>query len=166
MSIEEDKGSRVTESIENEAPSSRSRRALLKGSVAAVPTILSLQSGAALARSSNVISAAEVATTDRYGRTLCLDPDSVDAVDGTRNLYDLNDPPSAQVFAIHDRDHRRAPNWGAERVSESSMCRDGGTYYHKPWGGRWEDVNVKQGVLVSATALTSFAGGSISVIDL
>jgi hypothetical protein len=142
-----------------------SRRAVLRGSVAAVPTILTLQSGAALARSSNVISASPVATTDRFGRTLCLDPDSVDPVGGSGNLFDLNDPASAHINAIRDRDHRRAPNWGAPSVRESTMCHEGGTFYHKPWGSRWQEVNVRQGVIVSATALTSFAG-SIVVTDL
>ena len=164
MSIE-DRKNQTPADASAEAPVSAGRRALLKGSVAAVPTILTLQSGAAYARSSNVISASHVATTDRFGRTLCLDPESVDAVGGTRNLYDLNDPPSASITAIHDRDHRRAPNRSADQVRESTMCTEGGVYYHKPWGGRWQEVHVKQGVLVSATALTSFAG-SIVVTDL
>jgi len=165
MSNQDRNDSEVRESIENEAPKSASRRALLKGSVAVVPTILTLQSGAALARSSNVISATHVASTDRFGRTLCLDPDSVTQISGTRNLYDLNDPPSAHLTAIHNRDHRRAPHRSAARVREATMCREGGPFYHKPWGRRWQEVHVRQGVLVSATALTSFAG-SIVVTDL
>ncbi|HNP37178.1 MAG TPA: hypothetical protein PKK10_15115 [Woeseiaceae bacterium] len=142
-----------------------SRRAVLRASVATVPTILTLQSGAALARSSNVISASPVATTDRFGRTLCLDPRSVDRVRGSGNLYDLGDPASARISAIRDRDYRRAPMWQAARVRESAMCKDGGAYYYKPWGRRWQEVNVRQGIIVSATALTSFSS-NIVVTDL
>ncbi len=49
----------------------RGRRAVLKGAVAAMPMILTLQSGAALARSSNMISASSPdSAIDAEGRTL------------------------------------------------------------------------------------------------
>ena len=59
------------------APKSVSRRSMLKGTATAMPAILTLQSGAALARSSNLISTIDYKSPDRHGRTLCLNLDSV-----------------------------------------------------------------------------------------
>ena len=49
-------------------------------------------------------------------------------------------------------------------VSKRRMCADGGTYYRRD---RWRtrQVNVKRGMLVSATALNSFSSG-ISYTDV
>ena len=186
-----------------------SRRALLRGAVTAMPAVLTLQSGAAHARSSNLISASPWDHKDRRGRTLCMDKKSVYPAGGRK--FDLGNPAYARVTAIHDRDFRLAPHHGAARVSEAQMCHNGGTYYyrtHRPgrWsshtaeeqfnvaqdvsgssyiagaqsgGGananswdhsyydrrRWRKVKIRRGVLVSATALSSFAG-NIVVKDL
>jgi hypothetical protein len=45
-----------------------------------------------------------------------------------------------------------------DEVSKPKMCADGGTYYRK---NRWRTtrVSVKRGMLVSATALSSFSSG-------
>lgn len=145
-----------------------SRRAMLKGSMATMPAIMTLHSGAALARSSNLISEAAYATTDADGRTLCLDVDSVYPASDTAHVYDLGDPPYAHVNAINDRDHRLEPHRNAAAISEADMCRNGpGPYYYPSstnWG-QWSEVHVKQGVIVSATALSSFAG-SVVITDL
>lgn len=181
-------------------PKALSRRALLKGSVATMPVILTMHSGAALARSSNLISAASYSTHDRLGRTLCLDTESVDRVDGARHRFDLGEPPRAHVIAINERDYKAAPHPNAPRVSEEQICMRGETAYYRDrrhgwhdgdsddssesedveWGqqssgsrddadgrnlGHWSKIEVRQGVLVSATALTSFAG-SIKITDL
>lgn len=142
-----------------------SRRAILKGSVVSMPAVLTLHSGAALARSSNLISGTQYGATDAQGRTLCLDLDSVYPASDTRDVYDLGEPPYARVSAINDRDHRFQPNNGSDQASEADMCKNGGTYYYKgDWGG-WQETTVPRGMLVSATALTSFAS-EIVITDL
>ena len=150
-------------------PASASRRALLTGAVKAAPVVLTLQSGAALARSSNIISASSASYMDGSGRTLCLNTSSVDTVDETYGLYDLGDPASGHLTAINERNYRVEPRRRATKIDESNMCMRGGTYYsrHRNSSGRrsWRSVDVPRGVLVSATALASFAG-SIIVTDL
>ncbi len=130
-----------------------------------MPVILTLHSGAALARSSNLVSATPVESPDASGRTLCLDTDSVYPASETQEIYDLGEPPYARVTAINERDYHRLPNKGADGVGEGTMCREGGLFYHKPAGSSWQEVNVPRGVLVSATALTSFAS-EIVITDL
>lgn len=164
-----DRNDNQPKNTDEASPRSVSRRALLKGTVTAMPAVLTLHSGAALARSSSMISTAAGGSTDAYGRTLCLDTDSVEAADGSGRLFDLGEPAYGRVSAIRDRNYRRAPHRRAERVSETRMCESGGTYYYRSgsswYGRRWNQVEVKKGVLVSATALSSFAG-SIVVTDL
>jgi hypothetical protein len=84
-------------------PKSVSRRALLRGGVTAMPAILTLHSGAALARSSNLIGQAPPGTTDEYGRTLCLDTTGLTQVTEYGTVYDLREPPSGVVNVIPDR---------------------------------------------------------------
>lgn len=166
--------------VEEETPKSVSRRALLRGAVTAMPVVLTLQSGAALARSSNMISTSHYATTDRHGRTLCLDTESVYPVDGSTHLYDLGDPADAHVFAINDREYKVSPDSDAADMTAQEICESGRPGYYEGdyvWtddddeedddGYRrsWEQVQVRRGVLVSATALSSFAG-SVRVTDL
>ena len=170
-------GTEPTRASGQDAPKSVSRRALLRGAVTTMPVVLTLQSGAALARSSNLISSSPYSSQDRSNRTLCLDTESVYPVDGSDHLYDLGEPPRARVFAINERDYRTAPDTNASRITEEQICQsgqpgyyegggeyvegDGGTVYQR----QWEQVQVRRGVLVSATALSSFAG-SIQVTDL
>ena len=171
MSVKEQNGTGDAESTASKQPRPMSRRALLKGSAKAMPALLTLQSGAALARSSNLISATSSNPTDAYGRTLCLDVNSVSPADGDWRVFDLGEPAYGRVSAIRERDYRRLPSGRSDRISEAQMCQRGGTYYYynryggSSYWGRWRKVKVKQGVLVSATALSSFAG-SVVVNDL
>lgn len=199
------------DSTKEASKSSVSRRALLKGTISAMPAVLTLQSGAAFARSSNLISASPRNHRDRWRRTLCLDLKSVYPVNGSRRLYDLGHPAYGRVGAIRDRDHVGVTRYGVRRVRESEMCTRGGTYYYRAgrnygsrglsesdiqqitqmhagdtgqvtatsasgyyggqdsyYGGQqsdWRRVTVHRGVLVSATALSSFSG-NIVVKDL
>lgn len=138
------------------------RRALLRGAPTALPAILTLQSGAALARSSNLIGAAGQAGPDG-GKYRCLD---FDGISGTKTpkVYDLGDPAMAHVTRIDSdsRYYRENPDEhrysDPDRVSPQKMCQQGGNFYRKD-GWRSRKVNVKQGVLVSATALSSFSSG-------
>lgn len=164
---------------------------MLKGTVTAMPVLLTLQSGAAMARSSNLISAASPGTTDRHGRTLCLDLDTVYPADSSGHVYDVGEPAWGKVTAINDRVYHHFPWRHSRNVSEVEMCERGGTYFYRDRRGsmlaapendeggqeeagpfaqylsshRWKSVEVRQGVIVSATALTSF-GGEIHVYDL
>ena len=140
-----------------------SRRALLKGTAVSMPMILTLQSGAALARSSNLISEAGYKATDAQGRTLCLDLNSVYRSSESGNLHDLGEPAYARVTAINEREYHIDKNSGSAEIDEADLCMRGGSAFYRQQG--WQEVRVPQGVLVSATALTSFAG-SIVVTDL
>lgn len=154
-----------------------SRRTLLRGATAAVPTILTLTSGAALARSSNCINLAQGAPVDPDGRHLCLDFHSVTRIGDKR--YDLGAPPSGSVTRIPaDRTYYRSGS--THKVSVQEMCNSGGQYYYKTSGGAlqsdasgWgssgrggvkDDADTKKvtftvpkGGMVSAAALASFA---------
>ncbi len=172
MSLKDSNEKTVSNDVANEQPRSPGRRALLSGAVKAAPVVLTLQSGAALARSSNLISSSTSSYRDGSGRTLCLNTDSVDAVDSGYGLYDLGEPASGHVTAINERDYRVSPRRRAGRVDESTMCMRGGNYYYRDrqytgygYKRTWREVKVSRGVLVSATAMTSFAG-SIIVTDL
>ena len=91
--------------MSNDTPDSKSavpngivgRRSILKGAIAAAPVIATLPSGAALARSSNLISATSpTGAFDGYGRTQCLDASS-GSLSGS--VMDLGVPPSGNVSA-------------------------------------------------------------------
>jgi hypothetical protein len=127
------------------------RRRLLKVAVATAPVIATLPSGAALARSSNLIGPTSGPGTDPEGRTLCLK--FGESVDG---MIDLGATPSGRVTAIQDRVYRVDDSSSAATISEKQMCNKGGRFYYEY--GNWRSVNVPKGIVVSATALSSFAG--------
>ena len=139
-----------------------SRRAMLKGAVSGMPVVLTLQSGAALARSSNLISEAGYKATDRRGRTLCLDLDSVAGSRG--GLHDLGEPAYAHVTAINEREYHVDSDMSSAELDEAVLCQRGGTAHYRE-GGSIQKIEMRPGGLVSATALTSFAG-NIVVTDL
>jgi hypothetical protein len=134
-----------------------SRRRFVKGAMATAPVLATLPSGAALARSSNIIGYTSAAgAVDRQGRTLCLDPRYGDgAVAGG---VDLGDPPYGKVNAIPARDWRVGSDDTAAPITESEMCARGGSYYYKTFDGIYKQGYVWRGGYVSATALASFAG--------
>ena len=145
-------------------PAKVNRRMLLRGASAAVPAILTLQSGSALARSSNLIGAAQNAGPSG-GKYRCLDFDGI-AGTNKRDVYGLGTPPMAHVTRIdaQSKYYKSQPSnyggWGGgpSEVSKQKMCAEGGDYYRKD-GNRNTKVRVKRGVLVSATALSSFSSG-------
>ena len=106
MTVQDDKKTNGSGAGHDGRPASLGRRTLLRRGVVAMPAILTLQSGAALARSSNLISASSPRSRDRLGRTLCVDSKSVYRADGRRRgVYDLGDPPRAKVNIIRERDY-------------------------------------------------------------
>lgn len=152
------------------------RRVLLRGTAAAVPSILTLASGAALARSSHCISLAQGAPVDQDGRHLCLDLGSVTRIGDKR--YDLGAPPSGSVTRIpSDRTYYRSGS--KQKVGVQEMCDSGGEFYYKTSGGAlhsdaggWSGrgggkddpgtqkvvFTLPRGGMLSAAALASFAG--------
>ena len=142
---------------------SPSRRRLLKGGATALPAILTLHSGAALARSSNLLSASASYEVDSLGRTLCVDITSVVPVDDYSQIYDLGDPPHAVINVIRgeaegriyyvNKDDKDSGN----SIHPGLMCEQGGQYWYKPSSGPWEVVDVPQGFVASSMAASSFA---------
>ncbi|MBN9462566.1 MAG: hypothetical protein J0H00_15255 [Burkholderiales bacterium] len=119
-----------------EAPGSAAtrvgRRAMLRGAAAAVPTILTLHSGAALARSSNLLTVADGAPLDAKGRNLCVDESSVKVEPGPPKGYDLGEPAHANVTAIPTgRTYYRDTGRDGPTVSPQEMCQTGGEFYYK-----------------------------------
>jgi hypothetical protein len=76
---------------------------------------------------------------------------------------DLGAWPNGSVTAITQRDYRVDDRGSAATITEAAMCNQGGTFYYQQAG--WQQVNVPRGMLVSATALSSFAG-SIRFTDV
>lgn len=158
MSVQDDKEEGLASAATNARLAPISRRALIRGGVTAMPAILTLQSGAALARSSNLISAAPPGTTDRLGRTLCLNTNSVYPAADSRNVYDLGDPPRAEVNVITDREYYVDKNRGSDPVSEDAMCEGGTYWYNDRDGSGWKSVQLPyKGIVVSSGAMTSVA---------
>lgn len=158
----------------------RNRRLMVRGAAAAVPAILSLRSGAALARSSNLVSTvADLPETGGTGGVYhCLDTESVEPVGA--NLYDLGTQGDAHFTNI--RADRRYFDEQGTQVSPAEMCQRGGDYrtessaedtsfeekaeaepdflrqsFIPMANGEGETVAVAQGGLVSATAFASIA---------
>ncbi len=130
-----------------------------------MPAILTLQSGAALARSSNLISAAPGSRT-RDGDVLCLDTSTADRLDNGK--YDYHDPGYGTVNVIPDEDFYPADRGGRigrrgrfgrrgrrrDAMSADMFCESGGSrMFHE---GGWHQVDLpSNGIVVSANALNS-----------
>ena len=143
-------------------PVSMGRRALLRRGLTAMPAILTLQSGAALARTSNLVSAAPTGTTiDGY--TYCLDTNSVYPATESGQVYDLGEPPRATVNRITPREYHIDSNRGSAEISEGVMCEQGGVYYYKDTvDGGWKPVELPyRGIVISNGAWVSIAAHSV-----
>jgi hypothetical protein len=129
------------------------RRAVLTGATAVVPTILTLGSGAALARSSNLIGTVKKSPGD----VLCLDPQSTNGPSMQNpNLYDLGSPPYGEVTRIPvAHKYRRKSN--GDGMSPGEVCRfDGKVEVKYNGSGPWRERSRRAGVLVSNAAVASF----------
>ena len=121
-----------------------------------MPAILTLHSGAALARSSNMISAAPADTTDGLGRTICVVESSVIPVG---DKYDLGEPPSAVCNIIPGPAERQ---YFIEKdkntpIMPGAMCETGGTFWYKPQGESWQTSTLDKGFVMSAGSIASVA---------
>lgn len=159
MSVQDDTKHIPSGESQMDLPASPGRRKLLGSGVKAMPVILTLQSGAALARSSNLISGSSPETTDALNRTLCLDTNSVKAT-SRANVYDAGQPPEATCNIISDRDWYVKTDRGLRSVSKPEMCIEGGPYIYKPeGGGGFQTAELPaNGMVVSAGAMKSIAG--------
>ena len=158
MANETEKSMKDTEAASAVANTSAgmSRRALLRG---AAPAIVTLYSGAALAQSSNLISATQNAMA-QDSKYRCLDTSSVYSTTKP-NMYDLGATPMGHVTQIRStRQYYPTSTWGTSptgpQATAPQMCANGGNYVRKEYWG-YTRVKVSRGVLVSATALNSFA---------
>ena len=130
-----------------------SRRKLLRSAVVGMPAVLTLHSGAALARSSNIVGMAPAGTRDLDGNALCLDTRLADPV-WESNQVDLGEPAQATVNVVSDRVYYPDKNKSGTPQSADMICRKGGTHYYHQDG--WHEVNLPaNGVIVSATAMVS-----------
>ena len=133
-------------------PTSLSRRTLLKVGVTAMPVVLTLQSGAALARSSNLIGATPGARVD--GKALCMDTSTALPMDGGK--FDLRDPGYATVNSIRDADYYLPVGQGrsGDFMGADMFCETGGIRQFHDRG--WHQVDLPtNGIIVSANSLNS-----------
>ena len=155
MFVQDDKKTKGSGASQESPPALLGRRALLRRGVVAMPAILTLQSGAALARSSNLIGASPPGTTDSLGRTLCLDTNSVVPAFGDK--YDMGDnPPYAKINIITPRDYHVDANMGSATISEDVLCQSGEPGWFKDGG--WQSIDLpSNGVVVSSGSILSNA---------
>ena len=156
MTIQDESKRKSQSKSEDDRPTSMGRRAILRGGVTAMPVILTLQSGAALARSSNLIGEALGARDKDTGDVLCLDttPTHIDQLSSGK--FDLGDYGAKVNVIPSDVDYYPAYDGGASGVSVTpdAFCRDGGSRKYKDGG--WNYVELPQnGVVVSNMALDS-----------
>lgn len=119
-----------------------------------MPVVLTLQSGEALARSSNLISAAPAGTRNAAGQALCLDTStSTPMLDSTK--YDIGDPGYATLNVVPDVDFYPLSGGRSDPpTSVDVFCTRGGSM--KFHDGGWHQVDLPaNGIIVSANALNS-----------
>ncbi len=122
-----------------------------------MPAILTLQSGAALARSSNLIGAAPAGTRDAHGDAICLDTSTAFPLSGS-NKYDLQDPGFATVNVIPDAEYYPLGSGrSADPMTADAFCELGGSNQYHDAG--WHQIDLPaNGIIVSANALNSVSG--------
>ncbi len=138
----------VTAAAESPASVARqkSRRRMIRGAAVAVPTILTLHSGAALARTSNLISRAPGAPVDGAGNNMCLNENSVAEVFDGGQRYDLGEPISAEVTNIPTLDGRQFydnADLTGTPLGGQEMCERGGTFYYEAAGPLPSDLGAQ-----------------------
>jgi hypothetical protein len=155
-------------------PALISRRNLLKHGAAAMPAVLTLQSGAALAASS-----AYIGSVSREGaryldtNVLCLDVSNAELLpNGT--TYRFVDTNYANVYIMPDG-HYHSANGSDDYVLADEFCRTGGEKVLDATGNKfvdlkgWEPINLphgnNNGILVSSTALDSITAAFGSGVE-
>jgi hypothetical protein len=138
-------------------PALISRRNLLKKGAAAMPAVLTLQSGAALAASSAYIGSASLEGPADMGDVLCLDTYGAEPLpNGT--TYRFVDASYADVYVMPDGNYHpnKGQNDNDSSVRADEFCRTGGIKYLDANGWPQADLPTNiNGILVSSTALNS-----------
>jgi len=144
-----------TDSNATARPGMVSRRSLLKTTAVGMPAMLTLHSGAALARSSNIIGVAPAGTRDAEGNAICLDTTYADPLSSGAQ-YDLGEPVQAHANVMSDMEYYPESNRSKPPVSADYVCQQGGPFYYHLDG--WQQVNLPpNGAIVSTTAMVSVA---------
>jgi len=145
---------------------SRKRRVVIRGAAAALPTILTLRSGAALARSSNLISATIEVDPTGPNRCVALADVEPPIVQPAGSKYDLGEPPAARVTEFTSGHLYATDSGGVNRVTPLEICSNPDVaYYVSTDGATWTQVpTIEKGFLVSATAWSSFSLNPTRVI--
>lgn len=140
-----------------------SRRALIRGASAAVPTILTLNSASAVAA---MASAALITPSNQPqgGNYLCFSEVTPDTANGR---YVFRPPVfEGDITAIpgHETYYTQRGATGTRQVSPVEMCANvngQSEFWYQPGGrGAWEQIQVNRGIVVSCDAVGSF--GSVS----
>lgn len=122
-------------------PSENKRRRLIKGAVAAIPVIMTLHSGAALARTSNLVGEITdigAAAKDGNNDLICLRPGGTDA-DVDSIPVDLGTDPVASVDRTKQADNI-TPDW----VRQAEVCHS-------------EQAGFSRGILISSVSWNSIS---------
>ena len=138
------------------------RREMIKGAAKAMPMILTLQSGAALAGESSgpisTTSAPESTAIDADGNMLCLDTTYAKLV-GNGKYYNLGDPGIMEISSYRaDLEYRSAPNYVDSSVlTNTQVCEAEAPCYWTTDGVDFQALNLPpNGVLISSGARASF----------
>ena len=163
MTVQDDKRTIASVDGSSDKPASMSRRAVLRGGVTAMPAILTLHSGAALARSSNLISASP-GSRDGNGNVLCMDTSTADLLDNGK--YDYHDPGSATLHVLEDTYYYEGPGQSGAKWTADEFCELGTSGNFKPLsGGSVQPYNLDSpGIVVSSNAYLSLSS-RISVVN-
>ena len=150
-------------------PTSPGRRALIRGASVAVPTILTLNSNAAMgwAISSNTIGTKDPNPGNWQGVN-CLETQGLSEV--KPGVYGLGSPPYAEVYEIPSnvkfkRQVGSGPSADWKDASPQDVCVKGGVVKYKS-GSDWKKLNDGQPIprraIVSSAACASFGNRIVS----
>lgn len=150
-------------------PASLSRRALIRGASVAVPTILTLNSNAAMgwALGSNTIGTRPPTSGNKHD-VLCLETKGLPEV--KPGVYRLGSPPYAEVYEIPSsvefkRKVGSGPSASWKKVYPQDVCVSGGVVKYKS-GSQWKDLKggqvIPRRAMVSSTACASFGNRVVS----
>ena len=139
-------------------PALISRRSLLKQGAVAMPAVLTLQSGAALAASSAYIGSVSLEASRIAGHVHCLDVRNAEPLpNGT--TFRFVDTDYADVYVIPDGQYYPSQGQKESYVRADRYCSTGGTKFMKADGyAGFPEVKLPEnmnGILVSSTALNS-----------
>ena len=138
-------------------PAKLSRRGLLKAGATAMPAVLTLQSGAALAATSAYIGSTSRAGSHVAGHVYCLVVRNAEPLPNGTTFRFVNTN-YADVYVLPDGHYHDATGRSPHNpyILSDEFCRVGGSKYLD--ADSWPQVDLPSnlnGVLVSSTALTS-----------